>query len=69
MCPVALPYALQCQGGEPSSSRPSLMHVSGRLRLADGAVNAGQPLFDSSFGVGGRMQGALGCQLHVGSKH
>lgn len=45
------------------------MHVSGRLRLADGAVNAGQPLFDSSFGVGGRMQGALGCQLHVGSKH
>ena len=36
------------------------MHVSGRLRVADGAVVAGQPSFGSSFGVGGRTQGALG---------
>ena len=44
------------------------MHVSGRLRVADGAVVAGQPSFGSSFGVGGRTQGALGRWLHVGKR-
>ena len=44
------------------------MHVSGRLRVADEAVVAGQPSFGSSFGVGGRTQGPLGRWLHVGKR-
>lgn len=34
---------------EPFSSQLSLMHVSGRLRISDGAVIAAQPSFGSSL--------------------
>ena len=44
------------------SSQVSLMHVSGRLGIADGAVNAGKPSFGSTLGVGGRTpQGVVRC--------